>query len=210
MLISRPKLLIVDDESSLRMSLSAILARAGYDVRSARDGFSALAEVRRECPDLILSDLNMPGMSGFEFLSVVRRKCPAVRVVAMSGAFSGSEVPDGLAADAFYAKGTNLAILLETLGTLAASEPPEWGRRMDGASPVWISLNNERFEEASSITLSCPDCMRTFSLVLAVSAELIQVAHCAHCSAPVHYAIVESLQAPPPVAMRQRSGAATM
>ena len=66
---------------------------------------------------IILSDLNMPRMSGFEFLSLVRRRFPAIRysirVIAMSGAFSGDDIPPGIAADAFYEKGPNLSPLLQ-------------------------------------------------------------------------------------------------
>lgn len=204
---AKPKLLIVDDEPSLRSSLAAILSRAGYDIRSAHDGFSALSEVRRDCPDLILSDLNMPGMSGFELLSVIRRTCPAVRVVAMSGAFRGSAVPPGLAADAFYEKGTNLALLLETLATLATAAPAMLDSRLDQSAPLWVSSNsNEHLQEISSIMLCCPDCLRAFSLPLGVSAQLIRTAHCTHCSAPVNYAVVESLLPPMPVPVRHLSG----
>jgi CheY-like chemotaxis protein len=89
MLNAKRKLLIVDDEVSLRSSLSQIFTTFGYSVRSAEDGFSALAAMRNEIPDILLSDLNMPGMSGFELLSVVRRRFPAIQVIAMSGAFFG-------------------------------------------------------------------------------------------------------------------------
>src|ERR1700688_3375095 len=97
------RLLIVDDEPSARMLLSHIFAELGHSVRSAEDGFSALFEIRQEIPDIILSDLNMPGMSGFEFLSVVRRRFPSIKVIAMSSAvFPVDGVPPGVAADAFY------------------------------------------------------------------------------------------------------------
>ena len=56
----------------------------------------------------------MPGMSGFELLSVVRRRFPAVLVIAMSGAFSGDQVPSGVTADAFYPKGNGVAVLMQT------------------------------------------------------------------------------------------------
>jgi CheY-like chemotaxis protein len=78
----KAKLLIVDDDLQVRTLLSVILTKSGHRVCSAEDGFSALAEMRKEIPDIILSDLNMPGMSGFELLSVVRRRFPAIRVVA--------------------------------------------------------------------------------------------------------------------------------
>jgi len=58
------KLLIVDDELSLQTSLSQIFATFGYSVRSAGDGFAALAAIRTDVPDIILSDLNMPGSPG--------------------------------------------------------------------------------------------------------------------------------------------------
>ena len=68
------KLLIADDEAPVRTVLSAALEEFGYEVRTAEDGFSALAEIRLEVPDLLISDLHMPRMSGFELLSVVRRR----------------------------------------------------------------------------------------------------------------------------------------
>ena len=88
-------ILIVEDEESVRTSLAMVLSALGHRVRSASDGLTALIEMRQEIPDILLSDLNMPGMSGFELLSVVRRRFPAVRVIAMSGAFSGDQVPSG-------------------------------------------------------------------------------------------------------------------
>jgi CheY-like chemotaxis protein len=105
MLSAHKSILVVDDNAALRTVMSMILSTAGYQVRLAADGFAALLEIRREIPDLLVSDLNMPSMSGFELLSIVRRRFPEIRVIAMSGAFSGSEIPAGVAADAFYGKG---------------------------------------------------------------------------------------------------------
>ena len=84
-------------------------------MRNASDGFSALAEIRDETPDLILFDLNMPGMAGFELLSVVRRRFPSIRVIAMSSGLSGTDIPNGVAADAFYRKGADPGLLLRIL-----------------------------------------------------------------------------------------------
>jgi CheY-like chemotaxis protein len=117
------RLLVVDDEPSIRTSMSQVLAEIGYSVRSAQDGFSALVEMQKEIPEIILSDLNMPGMSGFELLSLVRRRFPAIRLIAMSGAFSGDEVPSGVTADAFYQKGSGVRSLLKIIGGLAPPEP---------------------------------------------------------------------------------------
>ena len=112
------KLLIVDDDTSLRTSLSELFSVIGYRVRSASDGVAALSEIRNEVPDAILSDLNMPGMSGFELLSIVRGSLPAIKLIAMSGAFSGYKIPSGVTADAFYEKGGNMHALLESIEAL--------------------------------------------------------------------------------------------
>src|ERR1700691_2552078 len=117
-------LLVVDDDAALRMSLSHIFATFGHRVRCAADGFSALSELRLEVPDIILSDLNMPGMSGFEFLSVGRRRFPTIRVIAMSSVLSAEAIPAGVAADAFYQKGNNLGSLIQIMEGMTSPELP--------------------------------------------------------------------------------------
>jgi CheY-like chemotaxis protein len=98
--------------------MSLVLEELGYSVRSAEDGHSALREIRRQIPDILLSDLAMPGMSGFELLINVRRLFPVIQVIATSGSFSGNEIPDGVLADAFYPKGGSLSTLLQILESL--------------------------------------------------------------------------------------------
>src|ERR1700733_16333245 len=107
--------LIVDDEPHIRHSMSRILISLGYSVRCAEDGYTALARIREICPDVLLSDLNMAGMSGFELLSEVRRRLPGIYVIATSGSFSGTQVPQGVAADAFYKKATRLSLLVQIM-----------------------------------------------------------------------------------------------
>jgi CheY-like chemotaxis protein len=119
---AKVKLLIVDDEVSIRTSLSELFSALGYCVRSATDGRSALSEIQREIPEILLSDLNMPGMSGFEFLPMVRSLLPEIHVVAMSGAFSGTCVPPGIVADAFFAKGSDPAFLIKTVEAMTQTE----------------------------------------------------------------------------------------
>ena len=102
--------------------MSHSLAEVGYGVRCAEDGFSALGELRKEIPDILLSDLNMPGMTGFELLSLVRRSFPEIHTIAMSGSFCGNEVPSGVAADAFYQKGSSMGCLLRILEALPRAE----------------------------------------------------------------------------------------
>jgi CheY-like chemotaxis protein len=125
MVAGKPAILVVDDDRIIRESLAAALLDAGYTVRLAVDGISALAELRDFEPDVLLSDLNMPGMGGCELLSIVRRRFPAIRSVAMSAAYSSDEVPKGIAADAFYAKGIQPASrLFEILAGLLVRTHP--------------------------------------------------------------------------------------
>jgi CheY-like chemotaxis protein len=82
---SKIRILVVEDDSTVRLTISKLLGEEGYDVSTATDGFDALLHLQQAIPDLLLSDLNMPQMSGFELLSVVRRRFPEILVVASSG-----------------------------------------------------------------------------------------------------------------------------
>jgi CheY-like chemotaxis protein len=188
---AKVKLLIVDDELSLRTSLSQIFSTLRYDVQSAEDGFSALAAVRNEMPDILLSDLNMPGMSGFELLSVIRRRLPAIRVIAMSGAFSGDGVPLGVAADAFYEKGRDLGTLLQMVQATAQMERPAL-RPPSTSVPIWIPKNGHDPHGAEYVMVTCPECLRAFPQTLGVAVHPIREAGCIHCSSLIRYAIAES------------------
>ena len=64
--------LVVDDEPMARTMLRLILVRAGFEVREAEDGKTALAEVARIIPDLMILDIMMPGIDGFEVCSKLR------------------------------------------------------------------------------------------------------------------------------------------
>jgi DNA-binding NtrC family response regulator len=109
------KILIVDHKSAIRTAMSQVLIGIGYHVSFAEDGLSALAEIGKEIPDIIFSDLSVPGMSAFELLSMVRRRYPSIRVIAMSGAFTGEEASSGIAVDAFYQKGCSAGSLLKII-----------------------------------------------------------------------------------------------
>ena len=81
-----------DDEPCMRESLGMLLVASGYDVAEAEDGVSALSHLNRTVPDLIVTDLNMPQMSGIELISQVRSRYPSISIVAMSGDYQGNAV----------------------------------------------------------------------------------------------------------------------
>ena len=184
---TRLRLLVVDDEPALRTSLSLVLRELGYDVRSAGNGFSALSEIRNSPPDILVSDLNMPGMSGFELLSVVRRRFPSIPVVAMSGAFAGSSLPEGLPADAFYEKGTGMANLLKALEFVSGRDA---GNRVE--TPIWFSQNGHDPSGAPFVTMACPECLRAFPLALRIPISVPNRADCIYCGISIKYAIASA------------------
>jgi DNA-binding NtrC family response regulator len=197
--------LLVDDDHAIRHLLSIILTKSGYEVRSAQDGFAALAAIRHEIPDILLSDLYMPGMSGFELLSVVRRRFPSITAVAMSSAYSGSSVPPGVVADAFYEKATSPDALL---GIISSTHNSPKGRRSapeNPVTPIWIERNTDSQE--THIMLGCPECMRTFSQAHPISALVIHETQCRHCSASIAYALVQT--SPPAPVSRLIDAAST-
>lgn len=73
--------LVVDDEASLRRALVRGLSRAGYLCREAGSGVDALTALEQELPDLVISDLRMPGMDGVRLLDEIHRRWPDVCVI---------------------------------------------------------------------------------------------------------------------------------
>jgi DNA-binding response OmpR family regulator len=68
------KVLVADDDADLRDLISFTLAQAGYLVIKAADGPAAVQLFERESPDLVVLDINMPGMSGFQVCEAIRRR----------------------------------------------------------------------------------------------------------------------------------------
>jgi CheY-like chemotaxis protein len=190
-------ILVVDDEPNIRDSMASLLNAAGYDVSTAEHGFDALLQLRRMTPDVIISDLNMPQMSGFEFLSVVRRRFPNIPVVAVSGAYKcGDDVPGGVIADAFYAKGQHHPEeLLRTVGELIRTSAAQATNHHRQSAPVWIPRNGKDSKGVPYIVLTCTECLRSFPLsVLQEGVQEIQETPCLFCETPVRYIIDFSLE----------------
>jgi CheY-like chemotaxis protein len=187
----KTKLLIVDDDAALRHSFAEIFRLCGNKVRTAEDGFSALMQMRRQVPDILLSDLNMPGMSGFELLSVVRRRFPSVWVIAMSSLFSGDGIPTGIAADNYYEKGARIGSLLETVAEMSRPGNRCAKRASDAALPIWVARNGQDTTGRACVTIYCPECLRTFPQVFGDQVGEIHEADCIYCKSLTHYAIVK-------------------
>ena len=176
------RLLVVDNDPRVLETSAAILRQQGYEVRTASDGFAALAELRRSLPDVIISDLSMPNMSGFELFSVLRRRFPQIGVIALSADYNGVH-PTGLIADAFFTKGDykheelfkQIAELLKRGPIRASSISPD-------TAPVWVPKN-----ERGYFVVTCPECLRSFSIPDRHSGSELRETSCLFCDATVSY-----------------------
>jgi CheY-like chemotaxis protein/Pyruvate/2-oxoacid:ferredoxin oxidoreductase delta subunit len=174
--------------------MSALLSGQGYEVLTATDGFEALAEMREGLPDVLISDLKMPYMSGFELLSIVRKRFPSIAVIAMSAEFQLNSAPHVLA-DSFLRKGEAPPFeIVETIRELLAASPLRSQPAKAEVAPVWIPRSR-----TSYLVLTCPDCLRSFSVPQRdVQTGRSQEEACIHCSVTVQYCVDATLTAEPP------------
>jgi CheY-like chemotaxis protein len=185
------RLLVVDDEPASRDLFQRSLAAQGYVVCVAKDGFAALAQMRGALPDLIVSDLKMPNMSGFEFLSIARRRFPQIPTIAISGEFHPPLEPLGVLADAFFSKPFSFEELLAKIADLLRDAPPRPAIKRDRA-PVWVPRNGEYY------VITCTDCLRSFSIPAEKSVRVhreLRTLECIFCDAPVHFIVEERPEA---------------
>jgi DNA-binding NtrC family response regulator len=89
--MSKPSILIVDDEPGIRILLELSFASAGYDVRTAADGLQAMQLSEAGAFDAVISDVRMPGLSGHELARWLAEACPTTRFILMTGWDTGCE-----------------------------------------------------------------------------------------------------------------------
>jgi DNA-binding response OmpR family regulator len=136
------RILLVDDERSLREGLKAVLAGEGFSVRTARDGAEAL-KIFDEGFDLVLLDVMMPKMNGFRTCEELRRRSPLVPVVFLTARDSDADEIRGLGlgADDYVSKSACEAVLLARIrGQL------ERARRRMMASPSLIPVGSAKVD----------------------------------------------------------------
>jgi two-component system cell cycle response regulator CpdR len=85
--------LLVDDDAQLRRLFTSALTSWGYEVHAVGTGEEGIDELTRRCPDVLIADLIMPGMSGEEVARRASALCPEVRLVFVSG-YAGADLRD--------------------------------------------------------------------------------------------------------------------
>jgi CheY-like chemotaxis protein/DNA-directed RNA polymerase subunit RPC12/RpoP len=186
--VSAKSVLLVDDDSSIRDLLSMRLEQAGFEARQAEDGIDGLVKLRDELPKVIISDLQMPRMSGLEFISVVRRRFPSIPVIALSGSIP-IEFPAEAKPDLWFEKGAlQVPALLQAVHDLVRKTP-------DLANFPQVVTTSVRIRPgfAGYFILTCTDCLRTFRASSTPENKRVdRTAICTYCQARVPYLIESS------------------
>jgi two-component system OmpR family response regulator len=145
--MAKPLIMIVDDEVGVRELLTDALRIAGLDTIEAKDGMSALSMLRKNKPDLLIIDVNMPIMDGFDLLERIRETKNNVPALMLTARAERADVSRGLrlGADDYVTKPFGLEeLLLRIRAILRRSKPAEESFSILTCGP--ISLNEETYE----------------------------------------------------------------
>jgi DNA-binding response OmpR family regulator len=122
------KILIVDDEPNIVISLEFLMRREGFEITVARDGEEALGAIAQENPDLVLLDVMMPKFNGFEVCEKVRAnpEYAGMRIIMLTAKGREAEVSKGLSlgADGYITKPFSTRDLVEQVKNLLGLGAP--------------------------------------------------------------------------------------
>jgi len=115
------RILVVDDEESIRELYRAELAEEGYEVELAGDGLQALRRLDGFRPDLVTLDVKMPGIDGIETLRRIRERNPTVPVILVTAFGEFKQDFNTWASDAYIVKSHDTTELKQTVHRLLGS-----------------------------------------------------------------------------------------
>ncbi|WP_336274579.1 response regulator transcription factor [Vreelandella indica] len=122
------KVLVVDDEPNIVLSLEFLMEQAGFEVVTAEDGEQALARVNDSQPDLLLLDISLPGISGFDVLERLRNEEATAQLPIIMLTAHGRDVERekgmALGADDYITKPFSTQSLVEKVKALLIEEQP--------------------------------------------------------------------------------------
>jgi len=110
----RREILVVEDDPALAAVMVVLFDDEGYNVRRACDGTSALQEIERAPPDLVVSDISMPGIDGVRLTEEIRKRGMEIPVVLVSAVMKRVPVP-GVT---FIPKPFDVEYLLQTVSDI--------------------------------------------------------------------------------------------
>jgi CheY-like chemotaxis protein len=186
----RYRILVVDDEPSVREMARRVLESEGYEVLTANDGLGGLNALSKSLPDLIISDLSMPRMSGFEFLAIVRKRFPHIATMATSGEYITGENPSRILADAFLQKGQyTVQELFQEIAELLAASPIRSEREKRDIAPLFVPRDG-----AGYLIIICPTCLRPNRMEAMSLNGGIHQTMCQSCGTPVKFEIDHEIE----------------
>lgn len=122
------KVLVVDDEPNIVLSLEFLMEQAGFEVVTAEDGEQALARINDAHPDLLLLDISLPGISGFDVLEQLRGNAATAQLPIIMLTAHGRDVERekgmALGADDYITKPFSTQSLVEKVKALLSEEQP--------------------------------------------------------------------------------------
>ena len=124
--VMRKKILLVDDDASVRKLLARVLEMENYEVVLAGTGREALSRFRADPPDLVMLDLNMPELNGWQALEHLRSSGATPPVIIMTGNPYQSARAVQAGANALIEKPLHLPLLLKTIDELLVGSATAW------------------------------------------------------------------------------------
>ncbi len=173
------RILIVEDSPTQAMRLQVVLEDHGYRVRHEPNGEAALASLRDELPDLVLSDVMMPAMNGFELCRAIKEDehCRHVPVILLTSLSDVKDVIHGLRAraDYFITKPYDDGYLLTQVEYLLAHPPGATERRVAAGGSLEVTFAGERFTVTSTREQILSLLLSTYENAVRQNRELVQI-----------------------------------
>ncbi len=123
------KILVVDDESSIRAALSKVLQAEAYEVATAKDGQEAIEKLKTEKIDLLLLDLGLPVKDGWDTVIWLAEANPLLPVIIITGRWNQRELAEKMGADALMDKPLDVPRLLQMIRNFTDESPERRARR---------------------------------------------------------------------------------
>ena len=140
----RPRVFVVDDEPIIATTLAVILRQQGFDATSFSEPLEALEAAQSDAPDLLISDVVMPHLSGIDLAIQVQQKCPNCRVLLFSG-----QAATGHLLEAARAGGHDFELMTKPVQTSRAKTKSAIGLKPTCLRTKWtkesICLKKKRF-----------------------------------------------------------------
>ena len=123
--VSKRFVLVVDDEQAVADTLRMVLEHHGFEARSIYSAEAALKFLESSTPDIVLSDVFMPGLNGVELAKAIRSKYPSCKVILMSGNSGTLALMSTSPEERVLAKPFHPSELVKRLEQIEEGETPE-------------------------------------------------------------------------------------